>query len=132
MKPTRDRGVVKRLFTAFLCLAVPALLILNSWQGWRYNALSAEVAALEARQDELLEANRDAIGQIAYESSPARVAEKAAALGLVPADESLVTRLSIATGAVQPPDAQQGPVQQPVGQQSAAVAAQTSVPGVGQ
>ena len=103
MKPMQDRGVAKRLFIALLCVAVPALLILNSWEGWRFNALSAEVTALEARQDELLEANRDAIGQIAYESSPARVAEKAAALGLTPADESSVTRLSVSTGAVQSP-----------------------------
>lgn len=84
---------MKKILTAVLCLAVPGLLFLNTWQGWRYNALTDEVAALEKQQKDLLEANRDTIARIAYETSPDRVAEKAAALGLVPADPSAVTRL---------------------------------------
>jgi cell division protein FtsL len=86
---------VKKILMAALCLAVPGLLFLNTWQGWRFNALADEVAALERQQKELLEANRDTIAQIAYETSPERVAEKAAALGLVPLDPSAVTRLQI-------------------------------------
>ena len=74
---------MKKILTAVLCLAVPGLLFLNTWQGWRYNALTDEVAALEKQQKDLLEANRDTIARIAYETSPDRVAEKAAALGLV-------------------------------------------------
>jgi hypothetical protein len=84
---------VKKIVTAVLCLAVPGLLFLNTWQGWRYNALTDRVAVLEKQQKDMLEANRDTIAQIAYETSPDRVAEKAAALGLVPADQSAVTRL---------------------------------------
>jgi hypothetical protein len=84
---------MKKILTAALCLAVPALFFLNAWQGYRFNALSDQVAALEKQQKDLLEANRDAIGQIAFESSPERVAEKAAGLGLVSADPSSVTRL---------------------------------------
>ena len=76
---------MKKILTAALCLTVPGLLFLNAWQGYRYNALSDQVAALEKEQKVLLEANRDIIGQIAFESSPERVAEKAAGLGLVPA-----------------------------------------------
>jgi len=87
---------MKRILTGLLCLAIPGLLLLDAWQGYRYNTLADEVAALEARQQALLEANRDAIGQIAYESSPDRVAEKAAALGLRPAADADVTRLTIA------------------------------------
>jgi len=89
------RGVSKRILTAALCLAVPGLFFLNAWQGYRFNSLAEQVAALEKEQKELLEANRDTIGQIAYETSAERVAEKAAALGLVPADPSAVTRLQV-------------------------------------
>ncbi|MGA2976076.1 MAG: hypothetical protein ABSF77_12265 [Spirochaetia bacterium] len=86
---------MKRIVTAILCLAVPGLLFLNAWEGYRYNTLSDQVAALEQQQKALLEANRDAIGQIAYESSPERVAQKAAVLGLAPPDQSAVTRLQV-------------------------------------
>jgi len=78
---------MKKILVAALCLAVPGLIFLNAWQGYRYSALSDRVAELEKQQKDLLAANRDIIGQIAYETSPARVAEKAAALGLVPADD---------------------------------------------
>jgi hypothetical protein len=84
---------MKKILTAVLCLAVPGLLFLNAWQGYRFNALTDQVAGLEKQQKDLLEANRDIIAQIAFESSPDRVAEKAAALGLVPAGTSAVTRL---------------------------------------
>jgi len=79
---------MNKIFAAVLCLAVPGLIFLNAWQGYRYSALSDRVDELEKQQKDLLSANRDIIGQIAYETSPARVAEKAAALGLVPADHA--------------------------------------------
>ncbi len=92
---------MKKTLTAVLCLAVPGLLFLNAWEGYRFNALTDQVAALEKQQKELLESNRDTIGQIAFESSPDRVAEKAANLGLVPADPALVTRLQAVSAADQ-------------------------------
>ena len=79
---------MNKIFAAALCLAVPGLIFLNAWQGYRYSALADKVDELEKQQKDLLSANRDIIGQIAYETSPARVAEKAAALGLVPADNA--------------------------------------------
>ena len=88
---------MKRIVTAALCLAIPGLLLLNSWEGYRYNVLADQVAALSARQSELLEANRDAIGQIAYEGSAARVTEKAAALGLTTLTQAEITRLRVNT-----------------------------------
>jgi hypothetical protein len=88
---------MKRVLVALICLAVPGMFFLNAWEGYRYNDLSDQVAALEKQQKDLLEANRDAIGQIAYESSPDRVAEKAAALGLVQPDASAVTRQQAST-----------------------------------
>ena len=84
---------MKKILTAILCLAVPGLFFLNAWQGYRANTLSDRVADLEKQQRDLLAANRDTIGQIAFETSPERVAQKAAALGLVPLDPSRETRL---------------------------------------
>lgn len=77
---------MKKIVTAVLCLAVPGLIFLNAWQGYRYSEVSARITALEKEQKDLLAANRDIIGQIAYETSPSRVEQKAAALGLVPLD----------------------------------------------
>jgi hypothetical protein len=91
--------MMKKILTAVLCLAVPGLFFLNAWQGYRTNTLSERVAALEQQQEELLAANRDAIGEIAFETSPERVAEKAAGLGLVPLDPSRETRLLVRSGA---------------------------------
>ena len=87
--------VAKRIMTGLLCLVVPALLLLNAWEGYRFTTLSDQVAALEDQQKALLESNRDIIGQIAYESSPSRVSERAAGLGLVPADPADTIRLSV-------------------------------------
>jgi len=86
---------MKRILTALLCLAIPGLLLLNAWQGFRYNTLSDDVAALEARQDALLESNRDLIGQTAFESSPAQVGARASALGMVQAADTATTRLLV-------------------------------------
>jgi cell division protein FtsL len=87
---------MKRYGLAVLSLVVPGLLCLNAWQGYRYNQLSNTVAALEKQQKDLLEANRDAIAEIAYERSPARVEEKAAkSFTLVPVDQGHVTRVLV-------------------------------------
>ncbi len=87
---------MKRYSLAILALIVPGLLFLNAWQGYRYNELSDQVAALEKQQQDLLEANRDVIAQIAYEQSPTRVEQKAASgLGLVTADPAHVTRVLV-------------------------------------
>ncbi len=79
-----------------LSLLVPGLLCLNAWQGYRYNELSNTVSSLERQQKDLLEANRDAIADIAYERSPSRVEEKAAkSFTLAPVDQGHVTRVLI-------------------------------------
>jgi cell division protein FtsL len=87
---------MKRYGLAILGLMVPGLLIVNVSQGYRYSELSNTVAALEKQQQDLLESNRDAIAQIAFEQSPARVEEKAGkSFGLFPADQAHVTRVLI-------------------------------------
>jgi hypothetical protein len=89
---------VKRVMAAVVCLAVPGLLFLNAWQGYRYNTLADEVAALKKQQEATLDANRDAVAQISYERSPERVEQKAAAgLGLKPAPDGSLTRLQAET-----------------------------------
>jgi hypothetical protein len=90
---------MKKIATAILCLAVPAFIFLNAWEGYRYNDLTDRVAGLERQQKDLLERNRDAIAQIAYESSPVRIEEKAAgSLALAPLDQGAVMRLQVAGG----------------------------------
>jgi hypothetical protein len=87
---------MRRLQLAILCLAVPGLIFLNAWEGYRYNTLADQVAGLENEQKDLLEGNRDAIAQIAYETSPETVGRKAAGIqGLMPLDQSAVTRLQV-------------------------------------
>lgn len=88
---------MKRAFTAMACLVLPGLLFLNAWQGYRYNELADQVAALEKLQSATLDANRDVIAQIAFETSPARVEEKAAAVAepLKALDASSITRLQV-------------------------------------
>ena len=85
---------MKKILAAAVCLAVPGLLFLNAWQGYRYNELADQVAALEKQQASMLDANRDVIAQIAYESSPERVEQKAG-LGVKPAETGSVTRLQV-------------------------------------
>jgi len=86
---------VKRLARLIVALAVPGLLALNAWQGWRYHRLAEEVSALEEQQRRLLEANRNAIAAIAAEQSTDRVAERAREMGLVPIDPSRITRVPV-------------------------------------
>ena len=83
---------MRKLARILVALAVPGLLALNAWQGWRYHRLAEEVAALENEQRRLLEANRNAIAAIAAERSAASVEERARAMGLVPIDPSRVIR----------------------------------------
>jgi hypothetical protein len=90
---------MRKLGRLLVALAVPGLLALNAWQGWRYHQLAEEVSALEDEQRRLLEANRNAIAAIAAERSAAGVEERARAMGLVPIDPSRVTRVPVGTGA---------------------------------
>jgi hypothetical protein len=89
---------VSKLARLALAIAVPCLLALNAWQGWRYHRLADEVATLEQEQRRLLEANRNIIAAIAAERSAASVEERARALGLVPIDPSRLTRAPSSEG----------------------------------
>jgi hypothetical protein len=86
---------MRKLLGAAAAILVPGLMFLNAWQGWRYERLSDEVAALEDRQRELLESNRNAIAEIARERSTDNVERRARELGLVTADPSQVTNIIV-------------------------------------
>ena len=88
---------MRKLMRILVALAVPGLLALNAWQGWRYHRLTEEVASLEEAQRRLLEANRNTIAAIAAERSAAAVEERARAMGLVPIDPSRVTQVPVVT-----------------------------------
>jgi hypothetical protein len=91
---------MKRIASAALCLAIPALLILNAWQGSRYGELLDQVSSLEQEQERLLQANQDTIARIAYEESPSQVEQRVARTQtLTPADPANVIRLSVAADA---------------------------------
>jgi len=95
---------MKKVLAVAMALAVPGILFLNAWEGYRYHQLSNEVKDLQKRQQALLEANMSVIAEIAREQSPQRVEEKAVAgLGLVPVDQDRVTKLVVVKGAVQNP-----------------------------
>jgi ABC-type phosphate transport system auxiliary subunit len=90
---------MRKLARLLAALAVPGLIALNAWQGWRYHQLAEEVVVLEEQQRRLLEANRNAIAAIAAEQSAARVEERAREMGLVPIDPSRVARVPLANEA---------------------------------
>ena len=89
---------MNKLARLVLAVAVPGLLALNAWQGWRYHRLTEQVAALEQEQRRLLEANRNIIAAIAAERSAASVEERARDMGLVPIDPDRLTRVPSADG----------------------------------
>ncbi len=89
---------MSKLARLALAIAVPGLLALNAWQGWRHHRLAEQVAVLEQEQRRLLEANRNIIAAIAAERSAASVEERARAMGLVPIDPDRLTRVPSAEG----------------------------------
>ena len=84
---------MRKLARLLVALAVPGLIALTAWQGWRYHQLAEQVSALEEQQRRLLEANRNVIAAIAAERSAASVEARAQTMGLVPIDPSRVTRM---------------------------------------
>jgi cell division protein FtsB len=75
---------LKRLIIVAFVLFLLSLFSLNTWQGYRYERLKAEVAVLEREQRDWLDRNKRAIAGLAVLGSPARISELAQSkLGLV-------------------------------------------------
>ena len=64
---------MNRLIILVLALSMPLLLLLNAWQGYRYDVRSRDVVRLERRQHETIEEQKRAIAALSVLRSPARV-----------------------------------------------------------
>ena len=56
-----------------LALVLGGLLFLNTWQGYRFEALKRNVLELEAEQRDWLEQNKKLVAAVAVLSSPERI-----------------------------------------------------------
>jgi hypothetical protein len=70
---------LKRLIIVSFALLLLCLVFLNTWQGYRYESLEADVRRLEGEQKDWLERNKKVIAGLAVLSSPERVARLARA-----------------------------------------------------
>ncbi len=67
------RGEKNSVLFIFIVLCIPVLLIIDAFQANRYKQLRRELSALERRQVELVEKNRDLISEISILSSSDRI-----------------------------------------------------------
>lgn len=68
---------MKRWYLLLLAIILPVAVFLNVWQVFRYKQLENEIAALEDRQQELIEKNKRIIAGISVLQSPQRLEELA-------------------------------------------------------
>ena len=77
----------KKFFLIVIVLVIPFLLIIQVWQVNRYNQLKDEVRALEKKQEEWIEKNKQVLTEIAALRSPERLEKLAREdMGLIFAD----------------------------------------------
>ncbi len=91
------KGESKSRFWAYLfAIAIPALLVFQSIQSYRYKKLCSEIRALEKKQVELVEQNRKLISDISILSSSERIEKIAEGeLGMHKADTEDIVRVEI-------------------------------------
>ena len=63
----------KRFLIILFIITIPVLLFLNTWQGFRYERINAEIRNYEYEQKEWFEENKKMLAAISVYSSPARV-----------------------------------------------------------
>ena len=73
----RRQGSPPTVALVALALVIPLALMLNVWQGYRFQELRRETVGMEAQQREWLEQNKRAIAAIEVYLSPARLADLA-------------------------------------------------------
>ena len=66
---------MKRIALVFLACSVPALMLLNAWQAFRFQAELDYVRELESQQRDLIEENKRALIGVEILSSPSRIEE---------------------------------------------------------
>jgi cell division protein FtsL len=80
-------------------LVLGGLLFLNTWQGYRFEALKRNVQQLEAEQRDWLEQNKKLVAAVAVLSSPERIQRLAEGqLGLKKPPSSAVTTVLLPAG----------------------------------
>jgi hypothetical protein len=82
-----------------LALVLGGLLFLNTWQGYRFEALKRSVEQLEAEQRDWLEQNKKLVAAAAFLSSPERIQHLAEAeLGLKKLERSALSTVLLPAG----------------------------------
>ncbi len=82
-----------------LALVLGGLLFLNTWQGYRFEALKRSVEELEGEQRDWLEQNKKLVAAVAVLSSPERIQHLAEAeLGLKKLERSALTTVVLPAG----------------------------------
>jgi cell division protein FtsL len=80
-------------------LVLGGLLFLNTWQGYRFEALKRNVQQLEAEQRDWLEQNKKLVAAVAVLSSPQRIQRLAEGqLGLKKLERSAVSTVLLPAG----------------------------------
>jgi cell division protein FtsL len=80
-------------------LVLGGLLFLNTWQGYRFEALKRNVQQLEAEQRDWLEQNKKLVAAVAVLSSPERIQRLAEGqLGLKKLERSAVSTVLLPAG----------------------------------
>lgn len=88
---------MKKSILAALFLSLPVLSFLTVWQGYRYQRLQKEVAAMEVQQQRYFEENKRSVMGIEYLRSPERVERLAQEeLGLVSLTPDKILHVEIA------------------------------------
>ncbi len=64
---------MKKLFTGILVVLVVLMFFLNTWQGYRYEAMRRDVKKIEEEQKDWLDKNEKLIAGLALFSSPGRI-----------------------------------------------------------
>jgi len=82
-----------------LALVLGGLLFLNTWQGYRFEALKRNVQELEAEQRDWLEQNKKLVAAVAVLSSPERIQRIAEGqLGLKKLERSALVTVVLPAG----------------------------------
>jgi cell division protein FtsL len=82
-----------------LALVLGGLLFLNTWQGYRFQALKRNVQELEAEQRDWLEQNKKLVAAVAVLSSPERIQRLAEReLGLKKLTRSALATVALPAG----------------------------------
>jgi hypothetical protein len=94
---------MKRFVLLLIVISVPALVFLDVWRAFTFQALEREVSELEKTQMSLFEENKQRIIGIEYLRSPARVGRLAEdTLGLERQEHAVIIRVdrgSVGSGA---------------------------------